>query len=283
MEQWYRIKNTPAVEFGILVKKNLYNVQSKSYQIDVFESVEFGRVLCVDGQLMHTEKDEFIYHEMMTHVPMAVNPKIQDVLVVGVGDGGIVKELLKYPGIRQINVIEPSETLVAAVKKFMPATAPALSDPRVVLEIADDIKFTRRIQDAFDLIIVDIPDPFGPGENYFTKEYFGNCYTALRSDGILITQQESCFYENDAAACQKAHKPSVRVFEISKSFQASIPTYASGHWLFGFSSKKYHPTRDLRPEAWDALKIKTKYYNTRLHVGAFALPTYVEEILKEVE
>ena len=141
----------------------------------------------------------------------------------------------------------------------------------------------RLADKEYDLIILDIPDPYGPGENYFTKEYYGNCYTALRDDGILINQHESCFYEEDARACKKAHKNSVRVFDISRVFQASIPSYASGHWLFGFSSKKFHPTKDIDKKAWKELGIKTRYYNANLHIGAFALPTYVEDVIIDVE
>lgn len=283
MENWYKINISKGVEFSIQVNKHFLSVESKIQKIDIFDSVAFGRVLAIDGQLMHTEKDEFIYHEMMVHIPMAVNPNIKDVLVVGVGNGGIAGELIKYPSIETIKIIETDETLVSAVKKFLPKTSAALSDPRVSIEICDDMKYTRRVHDQFDLIIVDIPDPFGPGENYFTKEFYGNCYTAMREDGIMINQQESCFYDQDIPACQKAHRPSVRVFEISKVYQASIPTYPSGHWLFGFSSKKYHPTNDVQTDVWKAMKIKTQYYNTRLHKGAFALPTYVENVLKNVE
>jgi spermidine synthase len=283
MEQWYREKQTDGTEFNIRIDRHLCSVKSKVQQIDIFDSKDFGRVLVIDGQLMHTEKDEFIYHEMMVHPAMAANPAIEDVLVVGVGDGGIIGELIKYKTVKTIKILENDDILVSVVKRFMPRTAAALSDPRVSIEICDDMKYTRRVTDRFDLIIVDIPDPFGPGENHFTKEYYGNCYTALREDGILINQHESCFYEDDIPACQKAHRNSVKVFDISKVFQASIPTYPSGHWLFGFSSKKFHPTKEVNTDAWRTLGIKTRYYNANLHRGAFALPTYVEDVLKGVE
>ena len=283
MEAWFKESHTNGVEQSIKIDRHLCTVKSKVQEIDVFDSSVFGRVLVVDDQLMHTEKDGYIYHEMMVHIAMAVNPQIHDVLVVGVGDGGIVGELIKYDSIKSIKVVENDEALITVVKRFMPKTAVSLSDPRVSIEVCDDMKFTRRVINQFDLIILDIPDPFGPGENYFTKEYYGNCYTALRDDGILINQHESCYYEADIPACQKAHRNSRRVFEVSKVFQASIPTYPSGHWLFGFSSKKYHPTRDLKSDDWNARQIKTNYYNTNLHIGAFALPTYIENILKAVE
>jgi len=283
MEHWLKEKHTKGTEFNIKISKHLFSVKSKIQQIDIVDSTYYGRVLVIDGQLMHTEKDGFIYHEMMVHPAMAVKPDVKDVLVIGVGNAGIISELVKYSTIQTIKIVETDETLVTVARRFFPKNAAALNDPRVSIEVCDDMKFMRRANEEYDLVILDIPDPFGPGENYFTKEYYGNCYTALRDDGILINQHESCFYEEDAPACQKAHKNSIKVFDISKVYQASIPTYPSGHWLFGFSSKKLHPTKDVCKDTWKAIGIKTRYYNANLHIGAFALPTYVEEILMDVE
>ena len=283
MEQWYRDNHANGVELHFNIDKNIYSVKSKIQQIDIIESKEFKRMLVINGKLIHAEKDEFIYHEMMTHIPMAVNPDIADVLVIGVGNGGIINQLVKYKKIKSITVLESDETLLSVIKEYMPRCTAGLSDPRVSVEICDDMKYTRSVSDKFDLIIMDIPDPFGRGENYFTKEYFGKCYTCLRKDGILINQHESCFYDEHIPASQKAHINSVKVFEVSKVFQASITSYPSGYWLFGFSSKKFHPLRDLKAKEWQKLQIPTTYYNTNLHVGAFALPTYVENILKAVE
>jgi len=283
MEYWLKEAHTAGTEFNVKIERHLCSLKSKIQQIDIVDSTDFGRILVIDGLLMHTEKDGFIYHEMMVHPAMAVNPGIKDVLVIGVGNAGITAELVKYKTIQTIKIVETDESLVTLVKRFFPKNASALSDPRVSIEICDDMKFMRRADAGYDLIILDIPDPFGPGENYFTKEYYGNCYTAMRSDGILINQHESCFYEDDRPACQKAHKNSVKVFDISRVYQASIPTYPSGHWLFGFSSKKFHPIKDIDKAAWKALNIKTQYYNANLHLGAFALPTYVEKVLEVVE
>ena len=133
------------------------------------------------------------------------------------------------------------------------------------------------------MIIVDSTDPFGPGEGLFTKEFYGNCYKALKEDGIMVNQHESPFYADDAIACQRAHKRIVESFPISRVYQAHIPTYPSGHWLFGFASKRYHPVHDLNAVGWNLLGINTRYYTPRVHAGAFALPAYVEELLRDVE
>lgn len=283
MELWFSELHTPDVKLSIRVDRQLHSEQSEFQRIDVYESPEFGRFLTLDGYMMLTEKDEFIYHEMITHVPMAVHPHAGRVLVIGAGDGGVVRELTRYPGVEQIDMVEIDERVVEVCREYLPQTACAFGDPRVRLYYEDGLKFIRSREDAYDLIIVDSTDPFGPGEGLFTKEFYGNCYRALREDGIMVNQHESPFYEGDALACRRAHKRIVESFPISRVYQAHIPTYPSGHWLFGFASKKYHPVDDLRAEEWKALGIETKYYTTRLHEGAFCLPAYVEKLLQSVE
>lgn len=283
MELWFSEAHTPHVKLSIRVDKQVYSGQSDFQRIDVFDSPEFGRFLVLDGYMMLTEKDEFIYHEMMTHVPMAVHPQVKDVLIIGAGDGGVVRELTQYPEIEQIDMVEIDEMVVKVCKEYLPQVACRLEDPRLTIHYADGLKFVRTRQNAYDLIIVDSTDPFGPGEGLFTREFYGNCYKALREDGILVNQHESPYYTEDALACQRAHKNIVQSFPISRVYQAHIPTYPSGHWLFGFASKKYHPLKDLDEKRWNERGMKTKYYTTMLHKGAFYIPAYVEELLKNVE
>ncbi|NLL45814.1 MAG: spermidine synthase, partial [Clostridiales bacterium] len=194
-----------------------------------------------------------------------------------------IRELTRYPAVERIDMVEIDELVVEVCKKYLPQTASRFDDPRVNLYFEDGLKFVRRKSEEYDLIIVDSTDPFGPGEGLFTKEFYGNCFKALKKDGIMVNQHESPFYDNDRIAMQRAHKRIVESFPISRVYQVHIPTYPSGHWLFGFASKEYHPVEDLNATAWNLLGLKTKYYNTKLHVGAFALPTYVEEILRDVE
>lgn len=283
MDFWFSEQHTPNVKLSIRVDKQLYSGKSEFQRIDVFESVEFGRFLALDGYMMLTEKDEFIYHEMITHVPMAVHPHVEKVLVIGAGDGGVIRELVQYPEIKHIDMVEIDPLVVEVCRKYLPGTACRLDDPRVVIHYEDGLRFVRFRENEYDLIIVDSTDPFGPGEGLFTREFYGNCYKALKEDGILINQHESPFYPEDAAACQKAHRNIVGSFPISKVYQAHIPTYPSGHWLFGFASKKYHPLRDLDEVRWNMRGIRCKYYTTMLHKGAFYIPAYVEEMLKSVE
>jgi spermidine synthase len=283
MELWFSELHTPDVKISIRVDRQLYSGQSEFQRIDVYDSPEFGRFLTLDGYMMLTEKDEFIYHEMIVHVPMAVHPNVRRVLVIGAGDGGAVRELTRYASIEHIDMVEIDRQVVEVCRQYLPQTACSFEDPRVHLYFEDGLKFIRSREDEYDLIIVDSTDPFGPGEGLFTKEFYGNCYRALHEDGIMVNQHESPFYDGDALACKRAHKRIVESFPISRVYQAHIPTYPSGHWLFGFASKKYHPVEDLRADEWKKLGIDTKYYTTKLHQGAFCLPAYVEKLLQSVE
>ena len=283
MDLWFSEFHTPGVKLSIKVDKQLHSEQSDFQRIDVFQSEEFGRFLTLDGYMMLTERDEFIYHEMITHVPMAVNPEIKNVLGIGAGDGGAVRELCRYKSIEKIDLVEIDERVVEVCKEYLPQTACCFEDPRLNIYYQDGLKFVRRCENEYDLIIVDSTDPFGPGEGLFTKEFYGNCYKALTEKGIMVNQCESPFYGEDRIAMQRAHKRIVESFPISRVYQAHIPTYPSGHWLFGFASKKLHPVRDYDGKGWQKLDIKTQYYNPQLHIGAFALPNYVQELLENVE
>lgn len=283
MDFWFSEAHTPNVRLSIRVDKQLYSGQSEFQRIDVFESPEFGRFLTLDGFMMLTEKDEFIYHEMIVHVPMAVHPAVKKILVIGAGDGGVVRELVRYPQVEHIDMVEIDELVVSVCREYLPQTACCLDNPKVHIHYEDGLKFVRTKQEEYDLIIVDSTDPFGPGEGLFTREFYGNCYKALREDGIMVNQHESPFYAEDALAMQRAHKLIVESFPFSRVYQAHIPTYPSGHWLFGFSSKKYHPLKDLDEKRWNGYGLKCHYYTTTLHKGAFYVPAYVEELLEDVE
>ncbi len=283
VELWFTEEHTKNVRFSIKVEKQLVSKQGDFQRIDVFDTKEFGRILTLDGYLMVTEKDEFIYHEMITHVPMAVNPAIKKVLVIGAGDGGTIRELTRYTSIEWIDMVEIDQEVVNVCKEYLPQTACKLEDERVHIHYEDGLKFVRKPVNMYDLIIVDSTDPFGPGEGLFTKEFYGNCFKALTDQGILINQHESPYYESDANAMQRAHRNIKAVFPVSEVYQMHIPTYPSGHWMFGFASKGLSPIKDLNAEWWNQLGLETRYYNTDLHLGAFALPNYVKKLLMECE
>ena len=279
MELWFTEMHSENVKFSIRVNRQLHSEQSEFQRIDIFESGEFGRFLTLDGLMMLTEKDEFIYHEMITHVAMASNPAVKSVLVIGAGDGGTVRELTKYNTIERIDMVEIDERVVDVCREYLPQTACKLDDSRVKLYFEDGLKFVRTKENCYDLIIVDSTDPFGPGEGLFTSEFYGNCFNALTENGILVNQHESPYYSEDSKAMQRAHKRIREFFPVCRVYQAHIPTYPSGHWLFGFASKAIDPL-DVNAQEWNNIGIKTRYYNTELHKGCFAIPNYVKELLE---
>ncbi|MBQ8612605.1 MAG: polyamine aminopropyltransferase [Ruminiclostridium sp.] len=283
MDLWFSEKHTPDVKLSLRIERQLFSKNSDYQRIDIFESREFGRVLSLDGNIMLTERDAFIYNEMIVHVPMAVHKNIKKVLVIGAGDGGVVKELTRYGRISHIDLVEMDPMVVEACRQYLPGNACQLDDERVHIHYENALKFIRYRESEYDLIIVDSNDPYGPSEGLFTKEFYGNCYKSLKEDGIMVNQQGSPFYKQDADAMQRSHKRIANTFPISRVYQAHIPTYAAGYWLFGFASKKFHPIDDLDTESWNELHLRTRYYTTRLHKGAFYLPAFLEEMLEEVE
>lgn len=280
MELWYTENQTANVNFSMKVKQHLYSAQSDFQKIDILDTFEFGKVLVIDNWIMVTEKDEFIYHEMITHVALATNPNIKNILVIGAGDGGTVRELTRYKTIENIDMVEIDELVVRASQEYLQFTSNKLADSRVNLYFEDGIKFIKGKENLYDLIIIDSTDPIGPGEGLFTNEFYSDCYTALSDNGILINQCESPYYPHNAKEMKRSFSKLNTLFNICEAYQYHMPTYASGHWMFCFASKVLHPINDLNKQAWNELNIETKYYNTDLHAGAFALPNYVKSLLK---
>lgn len=283
MEMWFSELHTSNVKLSMRIEQQLCSVESDCQRIDVLVSDEFGKFLALDGEILFSEKDEFIYDEMVTHVPMAVHPDVKNVLIIGGADGGVAKELINYKTIEIIDVVEPDETLAEVCREYFPELTCGLDDERVNVYIQDGLRFLRSKTDEYDLIINDATDPFGYTEGLFTKEFYGSCYKALKEDGIMVYQHGSPFYSEDKEECVKMHRKAYQAFPVSRVYQAHIPTCSSGYWLFGFASKKYHPILDFKPDEWKKLGIPTKYYTTNLHKGAFMLPKYVEDMLEEEE
>ena len=234
--------------------------------------------------MMLTEKDEFIYHDMITHVAMAVNPSIKNVLIIGGGDGGTAREILRYPTVEKVDLVEIDERVVRLCQTYLPQTACMLDkDARLTLYFEDGVTFVNKaLSSSYDLILVDSTDPIGPGEGLFTHHFYHHCARILSEDGILINQHESPYYEKDAYEMKRSHSKLKANFPIAKVYQFHMPTYPSGHWLFGFASKRFDPISDLQAAKWQDFGLYTKYYNLELHKGAFMLPTYVKEGLNNV-
>ena len=283
MELWFSDYLTEDVKLDIKIEKQLFGADTDFQRIDVFESKEFGRFISCDGTIVFSEKDEFVYDEMIVHVPMAVHPHVRKVLVIGGGDGGVARELTHYDEIEEIDVVETDHVFIDVCRDYFPDNACGLDDPRVTVFNANGLRFLRTKVDEYDLIISDAIDPLGHAAGLFTKEFYGNCFRALKEDGIIVYQHGSPFYDEDEETCRAMHRKASHSFPISRVYQAHIPTCPFVYWLFGFASKKYHPLKDFDAKKWLERGIKTWYYSEHLHKGAFMLPKYVEDMLEEEE
>ncbi len=283
MDLWFSEVHTPDVKLSLRTAKQLYAGKSEWQDIEVLDTPAFGKILILNGHVLFSDADDFVYNEMTVHVPMAVHPNPKKVLVIGGGDGGVAQVLTLYPELEQIDIVEPDEMLVEVCREYFPDFAAGLDDPRVTIYYQNGLRFLRNCEDDYDIIINDATDPFGHTEGLFTKEFYGNSYRALKEDGIMIYQHGSPFFDEDESACRSMHRKVNQSFPISRVYQAHIPTSPAGYWLFGFASKKYHPVKDFDKEGWKKRQLFTEYYTANLHVGSFMLPKYVEDILEEEE
>ncbi len=282
---WYTERWSRDCKFSVSYDEHLHGEKSPFQQIDFYKGDEFGTFFTLDGLMMVNEKDEFIYHDMIVHPAFATNPAIKNVLVIGGGDGGTAREVLRYPGVERVVLAEIDERVFRLCQQYLPVTASGVEeDPRMELAFGDGLAYVQNAPDAsFDLILVDSTDPVSVGEGLFTTAFYKECYRVLNDKGILINQHESPYFEEYADNMKKARRKIRDIFPIARVYQYHMPTYPSGHWLFGFASKALDPLKDADAAAWNALGLKTKYYNTDLHASAFALPTYVREALDHGE
>ncbi len=280
MDLWYSECHTDDVKFSLKIKEHIFTSQSDFQKVDVLDTYEYGKLLTLDGLVMVTEKDEFVYHDMIVHPAMAVNPTIKNVLVIGGGDGGTVRELMRYPSVEHVDMVEIDKMVVDVSRDYFPSISCELDNEKVSVLYEDGVKFVKDKENFYDLILIDSTDPIGPGEGLFTTEFYNNCYKALTNDGILVNQNETPVYDEFFKVGISSNIKLKKMFPVVEVYQAAIPTYPGGYWLFNFASKKHNPISDLNEKVWNGLNLKTKYYNPSLHKGAFALPNYVKEKLE---
>jgi len=271
IEEKLEIKKGRALK--VRITKSLEKIKSEFQEIEVVESESFGKVLLIDGVIMLTEADEFCYHEMITHVPLCVHPKAQKVLVIGGGDGGAIREILKHDNIKEIEICEIDKKVIKVSKRHFPNLGNSFDDPKVKIFCEDGNKFIRKRKNEYDLIVVDSSDPIGPAEVLFRKEFYEAMYQALKDDGIVVTQAESFFYHRKIIKSLFSFIKDI--YPISEYYYTLVPTYPSGMIGFTFCSKKYHPIKDFNKT--EALKLTDlKYYNKDIHRAAFDLPTFAQ-------
>jgi spermidine synthase len=279
IDLWYQ----DSIEFGhsftlrVKIKGVLYNARSQYQEITILETEKLGRMLVIDGITMLTEWDEFAYHEMIAHVPLLVHPRPSRVLVIGGGDGGTVREVLKHPEVEIIHLCEIDEEVVAACRRYLPSLASSLEDPKVKIFYEDGARFVTQHPDSYDIIIVDSTDPIGPGQILFQREFYENLKKALSRDGIAITQCESIFLHQNVI--RGVFSFAQELFPQLGYYYTLVPTYPSGVIGFFFCSLKRNPLQDLEAARAEGLK-DLKYYTPRIHLSAFVMPRFAEHLFR---
>lgn len=261
------------------VKKVLFSSHSEFQKIEIVETESFGRVLIIDDFIMLTERDEFVYHEMIAHTPLFVHPNPERVLIIGGGDGGTVRECCKHDPVKRIDLVDIDRQVTHACLQFMPQVAEKIFSQRVNCFFEDGVEFVRTSRERYEVIIIDSTDPISVGEGLFTSEFYKNCARILTDDGILVAQSESPFWTPELV--QSIARKLKSVFPQVLFYQAHIPTYPSGHWVFSFATKKYHPIADYHEDRVLNFPHPMKYYNKEAHRGSFALPTFVGRLIDD--
>lgn len=274
VELWAKEYHTKDMSISYRIKQTIHTERSKYQDIALVETYQYGRMLLLDSVVQVTEKDEFVYHEMITHVPLNAHPNPKRVLVVGGGDGGAIREILKHPTIQEAVLVEIDERVVELSKQYLPSIACALGDPRVTVHIADGIEYVKQAQNEFDLIIVDSTDPIGPAVGLFAQEFYRNLHAALREDGLFVAQTESPWVNQELIP--GLHEGLQSVFPIVRLYLAAIPTYQSGLFSFTVCSKRHDPTCIQA----SAPTLDTKYYSPAIHQAAFVLPPFVANLIR---
>lgn len=253
-------------------------------KVEVYNTLEYGNMLALDGMVMCTEKDEYVYHEMITHVPMLLHPDPQKMLVIGGGDGGTAREILKHQGVDSIELVEIDNAVVEASKLHLPTISPAFGHSKLQLKIEDGIKFVKNVSDeSFDLVIVDSTDPVGPSEGLFTKDFYLDVYRILTKQGIMVTQSESPrFNQSVFKEIYQCYRDIFGLHQVH-CYLAYIPTFPTGMWSFSFCSKgNIHPINDLDQDRVTKFidENQLSYYNLDVHRAAFALPNFVAQLIE---
>ncbi|MGQ9778653.1 MAG: polyamine aminopropyltransferase [Bacillota bacterium] len=275
MELWFTEKQTEALALSLLVTRTLHRERTPFQDLAVLETVQYGRMLVLDGVVMLTEADEFVYHEMIAHVPLLVHPDPRIVLVIGGGDGGTVREVLKHPSVERVVLAEIDERVIEASRRFFPALSVGFTDPRLQFAIGDGIEHVRNHPGTYDVILVDSTDPIGPGVGLFEADFYRMAAAALRPGGVLVAQTESPFVNRDLI--RRIHKNMKEAFPFRRLYLAAIPTYPSGLWSFTLAAKT--EVAHLEPRVLPGLA--TKYYTPEVHRAVFALPPFVAELVRE--
>lgn len=275
MELWFTEKQTENLGLSLKVTKTLHVEQTDYQHLAVLDTKQYGRMLALDGIVQTTVADEFVYHEMITHVPLITHPNPKRVAVIGGGDGGAIREILKHPSVEEAVLVEIDGRVIEASRQYLPEISCGLSDPRVRILVADGIAHIREKENYYDVIIIDSTDPIGAAVGLFSSEFYASVFKALTDDGIMVAQTESPFANQEIV--RKSFAGISQNFPIAELYLAVVPTYPGGLWSFTMGSKKVHP---LEADLTRANGLETRYYNADIHTAAFKLPNFVRKLLE---
>lgn len=276
MDLWVKEMQVGNVAMTYKVKETLHTEKTKYQELAIVDTYEFGRMLLLDGIVQTTVRDEFVYHEMITHIPLFTCKNPKKVLVVGGGDGGTIREILKHKSVEKAVLCEIDNRVIELSKKYLPEISCGLDDPRVEIFIGDGIKYVREHNNEFDAIIVDSTDPAGASEGLYSTDFYKSLYDSLTPEGVFTAHTETPVYLPQEV--KRIFGDIKSVFPVTKLFMAAVPTYPGVYWSFTIGSKKYDPEKvntDLIPD------FDTKYYHRDLHKACFVLPKYVKDLVSE--
>ncbi|NGP89896.1 polyamine aminopropyltransferase [Fodinibius halophilus] len=262
----------------------LFSEQTPYQKVEILETDSWGRMMTIDGMVMLSEKDEFVYHEMLTHVGMFSHPQPERVLIIGGGDGGTAREVMRHPSVKKVDMVEIDEVVVQASKEFLPQVGD-WGNPKLNVVIGDGIEFVKDISVPYDVIIIDGSDPVGPAAGLFEGEFMQACYDGLSEDGILTAQTESPWVESYHPSMKQVYTALDDIYAVSKMYLAYIPLYPAGMWSFSFASKGgTDPLAEVVLQRVEngvmRFEDELKYYNPEVHRGCFALPNFVKDIIE---
>lgn len=264
------------------VNRLLFSEQSEYQLVEIYETDTWGNLMTIDGMVMLSEKDEFVYHEMLSHVGMFSHPNPENILIIGGGDGGTAREILRHDSVRKVDMVEIDETVVRASKKFLPGVGDWENSKLNVL-FEDGIKFVQDIKEPYDVIIIDGSDPVGPAEGLFKKDFIQACYDGLAENGILTAQTESPWVPAYHSSMNRVFAALDAIYEVSKMYLAYIPLYPAGMWSFAYASKGIDPIGEevinSVTSGMNRFGSRLRYYNEEIHRGCFALPNFVRNII----
>jgi spermidine synthase len=275
MELWFTEKQTESFGITAKIRKTLVAEKTDYQDLAIIETEEFGRMLVLDGMVMTTVKDEFVYHEMISHPALVTHPNPRRVLVVGGGDGGVIREVLKHPEVERAVLVDIDGKVIEHSKRYLPEIAGALDHPRVEVIVNDGYMHIHEHKNEYDVIMVDSTEPVGPAVQLFERGFYQGIYEALREDGIFVAQTDNPWFKSELI--RKVVRDIKEIFPITRLYTANIPTYPSGLWTFTMGSKTYDP---LQVEEQSIPDLQTKYYSPALHKAAFALPKFVEDLCR---